>query len=383
MKILHLGKFCPTFMGGIENFMFDLIKTQQAMADEVSAIVHHHDTNKVTCFEQNKRGLLCRVKSFGQFAYAPLSPSFGLNLVKMVEQVKPDVIHIHMPNLSAFWCLLYPSIKKIPWVIHWHADVIGSVPDFKIKMLYPFYSVFEKALLARANAVIATSQTYMESSRPLENFREKTKIIPLGITDDQCSNRSHRFSSDKDNILKLLMVGRLTYYKGHKYLIEAVSELIAKGFVLELNIVGTGDLEVDIKKQINNLNLESSVHLLGKLSNEELGQTLSDANLVCLPSIERTEAFGVVLMEAARASKACLVTDVEGSGMSWVIQDGETGSVAKANSVNALVEKLEIYLKTPELLQEHGCAARKRFDETFKINRVAEKTKLLYEQILS
>ncbi len=365
-------------MGGIENCMAALMHRQQADGHVVSAIVHHHEQGKGVVNDDS--GItIYRVPCFGQLAYAPISPSFGYHLNKIIKQDKPDVLHIHMPNLSAFWCLLLPSARSLPWVIHWHADVIGSVPDLKIKLLYPFYRVFESALLKRAKKVIATSPVYLASSQPLTGFKYKTSIIPLGLSPAKGSIKQEVRTSKE---VSLLMIGRLTYYKGHSVIIDAIAKLKEQGADFSLRIVGGGELHADIEQQIKVLRLEGNITLLGKLSDDDLENELLHTDLLCLPSIERTEAFGVVLLEAMRAGKPCLVSDVYGSGMSWVVQDNKTGFVVKYNDIESLVDKLLYVSGNRKLLTEYGKAGRKRFETVFSIKAVSDEVTALYNDVV-
>ena len=138
--------------------------------------------------------------------------------------------------------------------------------------------------------------------------------------------------SKEDSDLKLLVIGRLTYYKGHEILIKAISNLCDDKTV-KLSIIGGGEQRDTLKNLVSRLGLENQISFLGKVSDTQLIDEIENADLLCLPSIECTEAFGVVLLEAMRQAKPCLVSNVRGSGMSWVVQNEKTGFVAKAGDV--------------------------------------------------
>jgi len=371
-------------MGGIENFMAALIQQQVDNGDAVSAIVHHHEPKLSSRKEEFNGALIYRVKTLGNLAYTPISPSFIKWLSRIIDEVSPDVIHIHMPNLSAFWLLILAKAKNTPWIIHWHADVIGSVPDLKIKLLYPFYRILEKALLKKASQIITTSLVYLTSSNPLRNFVHKTTNIPLGLGNNTVTveNSDFKFIELSDN-LKLLMIGRLTYYKGHNIVLNALARLNEKESNFSLSIIGSGELFDNISKKIVNLDLADDVKLLGKLSDKELAIQLAETDLLCLASIERTEAFGVVLLEAMRASKPCLVTDVPGSGMSWVVQDNKTGFVVEHNCVDSLVAKLQYIAANKKLLSKYGNEGNRRFNKTFSIKAVSSNISDVYNQVIN
>lgn len=383
MKILHLGKYYPPFYGGIENFMCSLMEQQKKEGHQVSAIVHHHIKKRIFIKECINEINVYRVPIWGQLLYTPVSPSFGYYLQKIIKIEKPDLIHIHTPNLSAFWCLTFPCARETPWVIQWQSDVVGAVPDLKIKILYPFYRFFEKSLLKNARKIIVATPPYAQTSKPLEKFENKVEVVPLALPTNSLAGFNRQKPNKVGSEVNLLMIGRLTYYKGHSVIIEAVEKLKKKGFYFHLNIVGQGELKPEIELQIQQLQLEEHVTLLGNLSDKDLTEELNNTDLLCLPSIERTEAFGIVLLEAMQASKPCLVTDVDGSGMSWVVQDGKTGFVVKYNDVDSLVGKLCFIARNTELLAIYGEVGRKRFDEVFNIKSVSHEITSLYHEVLS
>lgn len=386
MKILHIGKYAPPFFGGIENFMMDLSETCVEQGHQVAAIVHHHQFGGR--FEQTQiNGMsIYRVPTFGKLMFAPVSPLFGFYLNRVIDDFKPDILHLHLPNTSAFFALTLARAKALPWVVHWHSDVLGDNSPWFLKSFYPAYRIFESMVLRRADKVIATSTPYLTSSITLKPYQDKCQVISLGIKAAPPFEAAQRDLgiAGQTRPLQLLVVGRLTYYKGHKYLIEAIGQLKQQGLHnIQLNIVGDGELKAALAKQIAQLGLSGQVKLLGKVSYQSLQQQFATADCLCLPSIERTEAFGVVLMEAAAVGLPAIVTDVPGSGMSWVVQQAETGLVVKTADVSSLMVAIAGLCDKPQQLQSLGVAALKRFEQHFKIKAVAQTTVSLYLQIRS
>lgn len=379
MKVLHIGKYYFPFFGGIEKVNQDLVENHVYRETVTPFVLAHHDIIGVASeFSTINQVQVLKVKLNGVVAYAPIASSFLQQLNKVIDDFQPDLIHIHMPNLSAFACLFSKKARKIPWVVHWHSDVIGAVPDLKIKLLYPFYRVLEKRLLTIARKILVTSPPYLAHSAGLNAFKGKCCVIPIGIRNSTIAPSC----AQTINQLNLLMIGRLTYYKGHSLLLKAIAKLSVEVSV-NLSVIGDGELKQELIELSAALGLQSRVNFLGRVSDSEIATQLANTDLLCLPSIEKTEAFGVVLLEAAMHSKPALVTDVEGSGMSWVVQDGLTGYVVKNNSVDALYEKLiEIYNNKANLLTL-GVNAKRRFDEVFNLDQVAAQTTQVYKQIIT
>ena len=380
MKVLHLGKYAPPFFGGIENFMMDLGHGCVEQGLEVAAIVHHHDSKAP--FEQTVIDgvTIYRVPCYGRLMFAPVSPSFGIHLNKIIEEFAPDVLHIHMPNTSAFFALWSSKAKLIPWVVHWHSDVMGDDSPWFLRTFYPLYQPFEQAILQRAKKVIVTSPPYLQTSRPLQRFMDKSQVISLGLRKTHDAQMS---DSEHEGPLQLLMVGRLTYYKGHSIAIEALNLLKQQGLAdIKLTIVGSGEQLQAIESLIAKHKLEAQVSLLGRVDEQGLHDAFTEADCLCLPSIERTEAFGVVLMEAASYGVPAIVSDVPGSGMSWVVQHDKTGFVVRRGNADALALAIKTLSQQPKRRKAFGLAALERFEQHFQIERVVEATTEVYRSLL-
>jgi rhamnosyl/mannosyltransferase len=386
MKILHIGKYYPPFSGGIENFMGDLlpllVESSNQSANHICALVHNHSFSLGVHEETINNVRVVRVPSYGRLLYAPVSPAFAYYLRRELKHFKPDIIHIHMPNTSAFWLLFSSLAKKIPWVIHWHSDVVSTSLSKLFALAYQVYSSFEQQLLKQSRQIIVTSPNYLHSSMALKNCSDKTQIIPLGMTEQQLpvSDRSLQNAAQlwgKDSF-RVLSIGRLTYYKGHQYLIQAMPGLPG----CQLIIVGQGEEQNALQKLIKRLKLENNVTLSGKVSAEMLHALLKSCDLFCLPSIERTEAFGLVLLEAMYYAKPTLVSNIPGSGMTWVCQDRQTGLLAIPCNSEDIQRKI-VYLKDhPSLIETWGKNGKQRLDAQFRIEKLAQNTLNLYHRIL-
>ncbi len=356
--------------------MHELGQAQAESGLDVRVLVHNHQSH-ATITDRDEAMEIFRVGSFGVLFFTPVSPAFRSRLKQQITQFQPDIVHLHMPNPSAFWVMTVAAARRIPWVVHWHADVVSSTLDWRVKLAYQFYRLMEQSLLKCARRVIVTSPPYLESSQPLTPWRDKCRVIPLGMKDQPDVPFSEEENTWNTNSLRVLAVGRLTYYKGFEYLIRAAGTVDA----IQVNLVGEGEKHEELQRLIHSKGLEQKVKLLGKQPDNTLSQLLQGCHCLCLPSIERTEAFGMVLLEAARAGKPAVVTDVPGSGMSWVVESGITGIMVPTGNVAELATALQ-YLATHEAeCVEMGKHARKRFDTMFRIETVEKQIFELYKDI--
>jgi len=350
---------------------------------EVKAIVHQHIPAKKYQREFIDGIEVIRVPSYGRLLFAPISPTFPYYLNKEISHFKPDILHIHMPNTSVFWLLLSSQARTIPWVIHWHSDVVSSDYATKLKYAYPFYRPFEQAMLKQSQVIIATSPDYLASSVALEKWQEKCQVVPLGLKVTDLPKLDQALPLKFNQIWKpgqphLLSIGRLTYYKGYRYLIEAMQYVPDA----QLIIVGTGELEASIKAQILELELAERVYLSGKLDYLTLHQLLKSCDIFCLSSIERTEAFGMVLLEAMAYAKPIVVSKVPGSGMNWVTQNNFNALFAEKENAKDFAQQLNKLVQNPELRKELGQKGKKRLLKNFQISKIASLSYKLYLKIL-
>ncbi|MBW1975651.1 MAG: glycosyltransferase [Deltaproteobacteria bacterium] len=377
MKVLHVGKFFPPAIGGIENFLSDLVKWQVRSGIEICVLAHDHKVLRRTQISRTAEGFsLIRLATLGSFAYVPVAPSFPVMAYKIMKTWKPDLVHLHLPNASAFCFLAFAHRASL--VIHWHSDVVPSKHDRKLAMLYRFYKPWETALLRKAKVVIATSPPYLESSATLKPFRDKCVIVPLGVD----PARLEQFSPfpaihSRNGRLMVFTVGRFSYYKGFQYLIKSVT--YSNNFFVV--IAGDGPLRRNLMKLRDRLNLRGRVFFTGKLGIGQLNTLLNGCDIFCLPSIERTEAFGLVLLEAMYFAKPLLTTSIPGSGVSWVNENGVTGLCVppgSAEAIGAAVNELDVHEEVRNFFGRNGS---KRFNRCFHIARVSEEIGSVYEAI--
>jgi len=176
----------------------------------------------------------------------------------------------------------------------------------------------------------------------------------------------------------VLAVGRLTYYKGFHFLIQAVDCVED----VHVDLVGDGEQANELKQLVASLGLQKRVVLHGTTDDHELALLLARCDCLCLPSIERTEAFGMVLLEAMSFGKATVVSSVPGSGMSWVVDDGVTGLQVPPADPAALAGAFRQLATDRSKLRAMGQAGRQKFERLFDINHASEGVVDTYNDVL-
>ncbi|HQA82421.1 MAG TPA: glycosyltransferase [Syntrophales bacterium] len=385
MRVLHVGKFYPPFPGGMENFMGDLLPALERRGVTTAALVHHHEFGKRTNSVRDREERIDRVPSYGNFLYTPVSPGFPLALKRVIRAFRPHILHLHVPNTSAFWVMAIPAAARIPWVVQWQSDIVRSVFDRRLAVAYNLYRPLEQRLLGRAAVIVSSSLRYLESSEPLSPWRGKCRVVPLGIDGNRlCRPDREQVRWAEESVwhrgcARILSVGRLTYYKGHEILIQAASHMPDVHVV----IVGQGDRKKHLKQRIAELGLDRRVTLQGFVPDHQIRALLATCDMFCLPSIERTEAFGLVILEAMGYEKPVVASDVEGSGMGWIVRHGETGFLVPPGNPRAMADALSFLTGNPDVRRRMSQAALERFDSDFHIDRVAREIHAMYEDVLS
>ncbi len=383
MRILHIGKYYPPYAGGMEIFLRDLLRSLKDGGSEVAGLVHHHLPGPSSSWEEMEGVPIFRVSSLGQILYTPMSPSFPLVFRNIIRSFRPHILHLHLPNPSAFWSLALPEARAVPMVIQWQSDVVPSEIDRRLQPAYRCYRPLEQRMLAQAEKILVASEPYLAHSVPLKPWTSKCAVIPLGVDPERlpwphADAIQLAEGSWPPGCLRVLAVGRLTYYKGFYVLIRAARR--AEGVAVQ--IVGHGDLRSQLKRAIRQRGLETRVCLGGGLSDEMLQALFATCDVFCLPSLERTEAFGVVLLEAMRYGKPIIASHIPGSGPGWVVQEGECGWLVPPGDVDALAAKMKNLAANPELCRELGQNGCENFKRKFHIQSVARGVTKIYEDIL-
>ena len=150
MRVLHIGKYFPPYVGGMETYLRDLMTEQSREGIVSSALVHRSElslTSRNETYESAGELLsVTRAAVWARMLFTPISPIFPLLMHRMIRREQPEILHLHMPNPSVFWALLLPSAKSLPWVVQWHSDVLASKHSLGLRIFYKLYRPLERAV---------------------------------------------------------------------------------------------------------------------------------------------------------------------------------------------------------------------------------------------
>ena len=375
MRILHLGKYYAPERGGIESYTQALAEWMTARGHDVAALVHQRPGVWQTTRETVGGVEVRRVACIGAPVYTPLSPTFPLELARTLRETQPDLLHLHLPNPSCFAALFSARARKLPWLVHWHSDIPPDAPDWRLRFGYRAYRPFEQALLKRAKAVITTSHAYLDASAALVRWRDKATVIPLGVDDIASPPRGGDLWPAGSG-LRLLAVGRLSHYKGFDTLIDA----LAKTSGAELLLIGEGECAASLRARAAERGVASRIHFAGAVDQDTLHVAYAGADAFVLPSLNRGEAFGLVLLEAMRARLPVVASAIPGSGIGEVVADTETGMLVPPGDADALAAAI-VRLQDSALRQRMGAAGRERWASRFTLEHSASRVLAVYGRL--
>lgn len=366
LNVLHLGKFYPPYRGGIESHLHALCR-ELIKSITVNVIVAN-ETRRLR--ESEIEGVRVRrlPRLFNLWA-TPICPT----MVREISRNDADIVHLHLPNPLAALAYL-ASGHKGRLVIAWHSDIVRQKTI--AKMLRPL----DDAILSRASALIASSPNNIDSSPILSRNRDRCRIIPYGIDADAFRPRD---AETAEKIRKrygpriVLAVGRLVYYKGFEYLIRAMARV--RGHLL---LVGEGPLLQKLEREAFDAGVMDRITFLGRVSQEEVIGYYHAADVFVLPSIARSEAFGIAQLEAMACGKPVVNTRLD-SGVPFVSLDGVTGlTVAPADS-DGLAAAINLLLDDPRLRGKYGAAAARRARDEFSVEVMVDRTLELYRDVMA
>jgi rhamnosyl/mannosyltransferase len=219
-------------------------------------------------------------------------------------------------------------------------------------------------MLGKMSTIVATSPNYALTSPVLNDRRhvDRVQVIPLGIDESSYPQDGedaiiHSLGLSKDEHY-FLFIGVLRYYKGLDYLLEASTRVNAK-----IVVAGTGPELQKLKRQADNLSLDQII-FAGEISDREKVSLLRYCRALVLPSHLRSEAFGMVLIEAGMYSKPMVSCEV-GSGTSYANLNKKTGYVVSPGNSEKLAIAMNKLLANDTIAGQFGDVARQKYEEIF------------------
>ncbi len=304
-----------------------------------------------------------------------------------------DIIHLHYPffgGAETLW-LYRRTLKKkykAKIIVHYHMDVVGE------RVLAFFFTLHKLFFLPRivklADKVLVTSADYAKYSYlakflnkdpqhfyELPNGVDATRFSPT--TKDVGVMERHGITADEHVVLFVGGLDQAHYFKGVGYLIEAMSRLKQAPYLWKLVIVGEGDLKIGLQSLAKQLHIDSRTVFSGYVEHHDLPKYYNIADVVVLPSIDKSEAFGLALVEGMACAKPVVASNL--AGVRSVIDDQKNGLLVELKNADDLAAKINYILANPDVAVQFGVEGRKKVEERYSWGRIGEELERVYKAL--
>lgn len=380
MKIAQVVSTFPPYRGGTGKVAEEYARVLTKLGHEVTVLTAKYGEAPA---QDDYPFEVQRLRPFFRFGNAAFVPQ----LAKKLGQF--DAIHLHYPFFGGAEMLnasMNRYLNQKRYVITYHQD--AAAPG-AIGLIFNFYrDSIMPTIIENAHVVTASSFDYLEHSDLKATLAKKPELfveLPFGVD-------LERFSpGPKDNVLLqsqgirpeekvVLFVGgldRAHHFKGAHFLIKAAKILKEAKTPVRLVLAGSGDLVPSYKILVKELGLSESVAFLGSVSEEDLPKWYRSADLLVLPSVGKSEAFGIVLLEAMASGIPAVASNIP--GVRSVCRDGETGLLAAPAKDADLAEKIGRILGDSELATRMGQKGREVAEQKHNWDNIGQKLAGLYE----
>ncbi len=373
MRVTLVNKYYfPPHLGGIENSL-NMLATELASRESTSVRAIVANESRVTVRESLDGVEVTRLARLFAYASTPVAP--GMTAAIRAEAVRSDpadVLHLHFPYPWGEFSWLRARMG-LPTVMTYHSDIVRQ------RFLGSAYAPILRRVLDRVDLVIVGAPQMVVNSEFLAPHADKCRVVPFGI-------RVERFAGTPDILRRaatlramhprpvVLFVGRLIYYKGVEVLLRAIA-----GVDADLVMIGSGPLETALREQASAAGIDDRVTFLAPMPEAELVAWYHASEVFCLPSIARSEAFGLVQVEAHASGTPVVSTDLP-TGVPFVNAHEQTGLVVPPGDPERLAAAIRRLLEDEPLRARMGQRARERALAEFSIGAMTDRVVDVYRE---
>jgi len=377
MKIAHLVCSFPPYYGGMGNSAMQMALAVAKFNYQVAVITPDYGSNRrqsLDAFPDLSSLKLIRPKPWFSHGNAACIPQITFSLLRY------DIVHWHYPFYGVAISVLLAKLLKprLKIILHYHMDTSASGWKgliFKLYRLITFPLIFKLC-----DFVSCASIDYLKHSqisRYALSHSHKFGQISFGV-DLKRFHPTQSASATK----QLLFVGGLDdahYFKGVGILLTALSLLPSTAPNWTLNIIGRGNLKSKYQDLTNTLDLSDRVNFIDDADDDQLVEYYQSARCLILPSINSSEAFGLVLLEAMACGKPVIASNLP--GVRNVFKNKVQGLLSKPNSPHNLAHQIITLLQDDQLVDQMGQSARQLCEREYSWSYAGKKLSDLYHRI--
>ncbi len=374
LRITHLGKFFYPAHGGIERTVRSLAQAQAKISCSVRVICMDHERGRATRVEHDGPVEIVRVRRAASFCKIDQCP----DLPRVLRDSEADLLHLHTPNPSMIFALLLSGVRT-PLVVSHYSDVV------KQRLRWVLFSPIERACYDRARLVLSASPHYIAGSKVLRRYADRVAVLPIGLELAPFLDPAPEVREHGDRLRRTypgplwFFCGRLVYYKGLETALHALRSV--PGTLL---IAGDGPARTHLERFAARLDLKDRVRFLGDLPrDEDLAAYYLAAHAFWFPSNARSEAYGLVQVEAMASGCPVINAAIPHSGVPWVSRHDETGLTVPMDDPAAFATAARRLLEEPGLRDRLAGGARARAIAEFQCEAMGRRSLALYSATLA
>jgi rhamnosyl/mannosyltransferase len=339
-----------------------LARAQAKLGLSVQVICVNHEPGPTKREQDGEVGVI-RLSRLGSAAKLDICPDlFGL-----LAATDAEIFHVHVPNPIMIIGAL--AARREQLVVTYHSDHVRQ----RLRGLV--FGPIERRFFGRVKAILATSEAYSGSSPLLRRFAEKVETVPLGIDLEPFLRPDPRVLLEAKEIQSRYAApiwfscGRIVYYKGLQTALDALEHV--EGTLL---VAGEGP-------ELERLRSRATPRAVFLGDVEDVRPYYLAARALWFPSNARSEAFGLVQVEAMASGCPVINVAIGGSGVPWVSPHEETGITIPRSDPGQLAGAARRLLDD-ELRERLGCRGRERARKLFDHGVMAERTHAVYQRVL-
>lgn len=383
-KVLVITPYFSPQIGGAENYALNISRGLNKINNWEVIIVTSNNKKKENIEDKIDGMKIFRLPYWLKISNTPVNPLWYFQIKKIIQNEKPNVIIAHTP-VPIISDITARISGNIPFVLTYHND-LAKENLFLNYLCKLYYITLGKKTLAISNKIITISSFYAKNSPYLKPYLNNVGIIPPGVN---LSIFNLKVSKNKlkkryGNYLFMLFVGQLDKaheYKGINYLLEAFVLVRKELTNIKLILVGEGDNTENYKKKAKELGIYKHVIFAGIQLDKKLAEFYSGSVVNILPSYDRSEGFGMVLIEAGATGIPVIGTKV--GGIPFVIDNDKTGLLVPPKNSKALAKAIIKIAKNSKLAKEMGEEGYEKVKHDFTWSIQVSKTRKVIEEVLN
>lgn len=303
---------------------------------------------------------------------------FAREFHALLRRVKPDVVHTNfaVPSIVARWVA---ACAGVPCIVSTQHELYGSMSvhlrwGLRLTERYCSAIVYVSQTVARSFGRSAGSVAAVDRNPKLTQV-----VIPNGVDLDKI--RAAIADAPARAPGKLVCAGRMVPVKGQAVLLRALPSVVSRYPHVQLILIGSGPMEMELRRLVAELGLEGHVEFPGWLPHEQVLREMASAELVVVPSDGTQEGFGLVVAEAMACGTALVLSDIP--VFREVVGDADLDNgFFPVGDAAALAGQVTAVLRDSESAQRRVASARERARTALSAARMVRSYQALYQRLL-